>query len=450
MLGFAQGAGLTLVSNWVDVDMYEPRRRPFTLMLAIACCGLMSCGLPGGAATAGAQERSRDATRVAVTEDLRPTKTDDAPAAQKAPRKRDEAGYAGGSRTAARNPSSKSEQSIVALVNDEPITGYEVRQRTEMLSGGAVAEYVKKNAQDRWKRVMSSSGIQDEFKAFASKRNPRTKEELQALQKQFVAAKRDAMMAQLQSEARSKTGGKANKEALDELIDEKLKLQEAKRVGATVDETEIDRVIQSIAERNKLSMEQLKQSLGGSLEPMRLRIRSTLSWNDVIRRKFGQQISIASRDVDKYISSAGAGEDSVELQVQRVRIALPGKLDQAGVAERVSQAEEIRGKFTDCKSTAKVVAGIAGARVDDLGRRRAAAFPEPTRSLLLSAQDNEMLPPAVSEDGVDLYAVCSRDVVKAEETQRSQAEGELKQKEFELLSKRHLKDLRQDAHIEYR
>lgn len=56
----------------------------------------------------------------------------------------------------------------------------------------------------------------------------------------------------------------------------------------------------------------------------------------------------------------------------------------------------------------------------------------------------------MTEDGIDMFAVCGRDVVKAEEARRTQAEGELKQKEFDLLAKRHLKDLRQDAHIEYR
>jgi peptidyl-prolyl cis-trans isomerase SurA len=46
--------------------------------------------------------------------------------------------------------------------------------------------------------------------------------------------------------------------------------------------------------------------------------------------------------------------------------------------------------------------------------------------------------------------VCGRDAVKTDEDKRTQAEGELKQKEFEVMAKRYLKDLREDAHIEYR
>jgi len=46
--------------------------------------------------------------------------------------------------------------------------------------------------------------------------------------------------------------------------------------------------------------------------------------------------------------------------------------------------------------------------------------------------------------------VCSRKIIKAEDAKRQTAESELRQKEFEVLSKKHLKDLRQDAHIEFR
>lgn len=362
-----------------------------------------------------------------------------------------QAGGAAAKERAGTKPSTRSEQSIVALVNDEPITGYEVRQRTEMLSGGAAAEYVRKNAEGRWKAMMSSKDIQTQFQEFAKKRKPRSKEELQAIQKEFVMQKRNAMMAQLQAEGSRQASSKVSKTALDELIDEKLKMQEAKRVGAVASEDEIDSVIKGIAERNKMSVDQLTKSLGGSLEPMKQRVRSTLAWNEVIRRKFGQQIAVATKDVEKFIAAApNTGEDEVELLVQRVRVNMPAKLNDGEIAQRVSQAEGIRAKFTDCKTTSGVVAGAAGVRVDDLGKRRPSSFQEPTRSLLLNARDNEMLPPTIGDGGVDLFAVCGRNVIKAADQKRTQAEGELKQKEFELLSKKHLKDLRQDASIEYR
>jgi peptidyl-prolyl cis-trans isomerase SurA len=191
--------------------------------------------------------------------------------------------------------------------------------------------------------------------------------------------------------------------------------------------------------------------LGGGVDAMKSRIRSTLSWNDVVRRRFGAQIAIASKDVDKLVAtSSTAAQDDVELHVQRIRIALPAKMDQAAIAQRMRDAENIKAKFTGCKSTASIAGGVAGAQFEELGKRRPSAFQEPTRTLLLNAKDGEMLPPLAGEGNIELWAVCDREVLKADEQKRTQAEGELKQKEFELLAQRHLKDLRQDAHIEYR
>ncbi|MGL4395415.1 MAG: peptidylprolyl isomerase [Hyphomicrobium sp.] len=354
-------------------------------------------------------------------------------------------------RTAARSGGTGGEQAIIALVNDEPVTGFEVQQRAVMLGGGSI----QTKAQENFKALIKSPKTSEKLKAILAeviKANPgKSKDELLGIfegrKKQFAMS----LQKQAVDSARSSALPGVRKTALEEIIDEKLKMQEAKRLGAIVGEDEVDKVIDGIAERNKMSKDQLAGQLGGSLEPMKLRVRSTLSWNEVIRRKFGQQISIATKDVDKFVASAqGAGEDQVELQVQRIRLAIPVKVEQAAIAQRVADAETIRGRFKDCRSTQQIISGVAGAKFDELGKRRPAAFPEPTRTMLLNAQDNEMLPPSVGEGGVELFAVCGRNVVKAEIQQRSQAEGELKQKEFELMAKKHLKDLRQDAHIEYR
>ena len=61
-----------------------------------------------------------------------------------------------------------------------------------------------------------------------------------------------------------------------------------------------------------------------------------------------------------------------------------------------------------------------------------------------------MLPPATAAGGIEVYAVCGRRPIKADEKQREKAQEELAQKEFEIVAKRHLRDLRQDAHIEFR
>ncbi len=85
-----------------------------------------------------------------------------------------------------------------------------------------------------------------------------------------------------------------------------------------------------------------------------------------------------------------------------------------------------------------------------MGKKKSSTIPEPTRTLLLNASDGEMLPPTVGDGAVELYVVCGRDSVQTALEKRTAAENQLKQKEFEVMAQRYLKDLREDAHIEYR
>lgn len=350
--------------------------------------------------------------------------------------------------------SSGSGQSIVVLVNDEPITGYEIEQRQHFMALGA---NIHGRAEQRFKDLIKSESTSNRLKAILKEtidgNKGKTRDQIIALfeerKKQFALS----LQKQAVESARQGVLPGLRKNALEELIDERLKLQEAKRLNLVAGDDEVNRIIKGMAERNKVSEQQFAdqmRSQGADISTLKARFRATLSWNEVIRRKFGHQVAITESDVDRFVASAASGEDEVDLQVQRITLAVPAKLDQKLMAERLAEADRLRGKFAGCPSTAKLATEVSGATFEDLGTRKPASIPEPTRSFLLSAKDGEMLPPSVGQGGIELWAVCGRQTTKSDDKKRSAAQEELRQREFELLAKRHLKDLRQDAHIEYR
>lgn len=343
--------------------------------------------------------------------------------------------------------------SIAVLVNDEPITGYEIEQRQRIMGLGA---NIGEKAQANFKRMLQDPSTSERLKGILGeiiKANPgKSREQILAMfeerKKQFAIS----MQKQAVESARSSVLPTLKKAALEELIEERLKLQEAKRLGVLASDEDVSRIVRSLAEKNKVTEAQFAQHLAGmgaDIESMRQRFRAMLSWNDVIRRKFGHQIAITERDIDRLVSQGPAGEEQVELQVQRITLALDDKINQKLAAQRMADAEAMRGKFKDCKSMAQLAGSVINARFDDLGARRPGSLTEPTRSLLLNAKDGEMVPPTYGPGGVELYAVCGRQVVKADEQKRTAAQEELRQKEFELHAKSHLQNLKQDALICY-
>lgn len=343
---------------------------------------------------------------------------------------------------------------IAVLVNDEPITGYEIDQRQRFMG---LSANLGEKAQANFKRMLQDPQTADRLKAILGeiiKANPgKTKEQIIAIfeerKKQFAIS----LQKQAVENARASVLPGLRKTALDELVDERLKLQEAKKMNVLASDEDVARIVRSIAEKNKMTEAQFAQHLSGmgaDIEAMRARFRATLSWNEVIKRKFGHQIAISERDVERMVSQGPAVDDQLEMQVQRITLPISGKLAQKLVDQRVAEAEGIRQKFKDCNSMAALAAGVTGAKFENLGTRKAGTISEPTRSFLVNAKDGEMVPPTVGQGGVELYAVCGRQTVKADEQKRTAALEELRQKEFELFAKRHLRILRDDASITYR
>ena len=244
----------------------------------------------------------------------------------------------------------------------------------------------------------------------------------------------------------------ARKQALDEIIDERLKMQEAKRLSIVAADEEVERVISGMAERNKMTVPQFSEhmiKMGASIGVMRERIRASLSWSDVIRRKFGPQITVANRDVDRMVASVrGTGRRGVahpppivQRPPARIRSVSPSASTMPSSCAASSPAarrwRRWRAAFPAPASTTSAIAARA-------------ACPNRPAASCSRAHDDELLPATIGENGVELWAVCGRKLVKAADSKRETAQNELRQKEFEIVSKKHLKDLRTDAHIEYR
>lgn len=328
---------------------------------------------------------------------------------------------------------------IKVLVNDEPISQCDIEQRSNLTLMSSP------DVQRRFRAKMKAPNIQERFRAFAIKRNPRSRAEVKALQKVFVRSLR----SQAQREARRGVG----KKALKELIDERIKLQAGKRLGITVTKARLDNIITDIAKRNKRTVKQFAKMLGQQnvkLREFKRRLKANLVWRGVVRRKFGRQIRVGNLEVDRLVAGNSNGDKQTEVKLQRVSVALPGKLNEAKRAATYSKADEIRRRSRNCKSTAALAKRLPGARVDVLGRKRVDTLVEPTRSYLMNAKVGQMTPPVPTSSGFEMYVLCDKRVVKGDSKTRAKVTSDLRQKEFQRLAKRHLRDLKQDAFIEYR
>ncbi|MDX2289596.1 MAG: SurA N-terminal domain-containing protein [Hyphomicrobiaceae bacterium] len=355
---------------------------------------------------------------------------------------------------AARPKSPARSTGIAILVNDEPITNFEIDQRQRLL--GLSASDIQEKAKSSFQNLVKAESTSEKLKAILKKtideNRGKSREDILAIFEKRKMAFAQTLREQAVASARAAVLPGLRKQAIDELIEERLKLQEAKRLNVLAGDDEIKKVIEGMAERNKMNEAQFGEhmkKLGADIGTMRTRFRASLSWTNVIRRQFGHQISISDRDLDRAVAGISA-EDQTELDVQRITLAVSTDLGQQEIAKRLAEASDLRGRFTSCKETSTLARTVGGARFEVLGPTAASRIAEPTRTMLLNAKDGEMLPASVGGTGVELWVLCGRKAIAAADAKRDEAAKELRQREFEVLAKRHLKDLREDAHIEYR
>jgi peptidyl-prolyl cis-trans isomerase SurA len=348
----------------------------------------------------------------------------------------------------------KGAQAIVVLVNDEPITGYEIEQRAALIAvtSGGVGD-LKAKAEARWQQIIKDPRVNAHLQQLLEAKHVQTQAEAKAVQAEYAKTLQHDMIEQLKREANAARLPQLRKEALEELIEERLKIQEAKKLGVDIPDDDIKRIIKGLADQNKMTEAQFVdhlKSMGIDIATMRERYRGQFAWRDVIRRKFGSQVTINDRDIDRLITSAASqsGEDTVELQVQKITLAAGA--DQAALARRYTEAEALQRQYSGCKTMAGLAKNASEAKFEEGKFVKPSSIAEPTRSMLLVAKDGDILPPTTVAGGVELYAVCSRRVVNGDAKQREKAQGELQQREFEIYAKRYLRNLRQDANIEYR
>ncbi len=350
--------------------------------------------------------------------------------------------------------SSRRKHSVAILVNDEPITNHEIDQRARLLSlSGNLGKRVQANFKALIKRKSTNQRLRAILNETIAANPGKSRDAVLAIFEKRKTAYARQLQQQAMRSARSQMIPRFRQAAKKELIEERLKMQEAKRFKASASQSMVDNAIGNIAKRNKVSTKQFLANIGRSgvgKATFSDKIRAQLSWANVVRRKFSRSVAFNMKDIDRELGSSRSSA-AAALKLQKISLRLPsGGLNQSVMAARLRDAEVLQRKFSGCRQTKALAGTVQNAVFQDLGSVKPSTIAEPTRSMLLQAKDGQMLPPVISGRGVDLYAVCGRDAAGGKQDARNTARAKLRQREFEVRGRRHLADLKRDAHIEYR
>jgi peptidyl-prolyl cis-trans isomerase SurA len=151
-----------------------------------------------------------------------------------------------------------------------------------------------------------------------------------------------------------------------------------------------------------------------------------------------------------YLRERQAGGSAVLISLKQAAIALPADAPQDQVDAARAKLEALRGQLHGCDSFEAIAGKVDGVLAGDLGEAEAKDLAPAFRDAALALPVGEISEPIRSDQGLHLLAVCNKRSNTAQGLDHDQIENRLMGEQLQMINKREIRDLRNSASIELR
>jgi peptidyl-prolyl cis-trans isomerase SurA len=247
----------------------------------------------------------------------------------------------------------------------------------------------------------------------------------------------------------------SRQEVVQELIDDRIKIAKAKVYGMEVSDTEVDSTFATMAQRQHMTTQQFSQVLersGIMPQTVKARVRAQLTWNQLVRAKFGSTLEVSDADVTKALIETKESDTGVGYiyTLYPVVVLAPRGSAETLLRAKLQEADGLRQRFTSCDTGLRIARSMRDIAVREPVTRSSSDLPEQFRNLLASIELGHLTQPEPTDQGLQMFAVCNKRQTTADTPAKRQAKEQIFNKRFEVESKRFLDEIRKQAMIEYK
>jgi peptidyl-prolyl cis-trans isomerase SurA len=241
---------------------------------------------------------------------------------------------------------------------------------------------------------------------------------------------------------------------IEELIDEKLKVQVGDRYKLEISDGDVDNAYANMAKRMRLTAEQLTGALnhaGVDARTLKARIRADIAWQQIVRGKFSSSLQIRDKDVNAKLASANKDEKKevgYEYVLRPVLLIVPPGSAEPVIDARKREAEALRVRFESCESGLKFASALRDVAVRDQIIKSSADLPPAMRKILDDVAVGKLTSPDVTPQGIQMFALCAKRENQVDSAATKEARDEMFAEQFKAKSKRYLEELRRGSMIE--
>jgi peptidyl-prolyl cis-trans isomerase SurA len=248
----------------------------------------------------------------------------------------------------------------------------------------------------------------------------------------------------------------ARQDVINELIDEKVKIREAKKFGVDPTSSDIEQSYAAMSARMRVTPEQLSKSLesqGIRPDTLKSRIKADMVWGSLVRGRYKESLQVGEKDVAEVVKSEGdeaQQTEAFEYRMQPIVLIVPRGSPAAAIEARQKEAEALRGRVQSCDDANALFKSMQNAAIRESVTKTSADIPPVLRELLDKTPIGHLTPPEVTKQGVEMVALCSRKPTTIDTPKKKEIRDKMFAQKYEAKSKSYLQEVRRAAMIECR
>lgn len=187
-------------------------------------------------------------------------------------------------------------------------------------------------------------------------------------------------------------------------------------------------------------------------DTLRSRLKADMVWNAIVRGRFKQSLQVGDKEVDNAVQADGGegNTEAFEYQLRPFVLIVPRGAESSIMEARRKEADALRERIQTCDEASTVFRSTQNATIRDIVTKTSADIPPSLRDLLDKTPVGHLTPPEVTRQGVEMVALCSRKATKVDTPKKREVRDKMFAARFEAKSKAYLQEIRKAAMIEYR
>jgi peptidyl-prolyl cis-trans isomerase SurA len=187
-------------------------------------------------------------------------------------------------------------------------------------------------------------------------------------------------------------------------------------------------------------------------ETLKQRMKAEMVWGSLVRGRFKESLQVGEKEVVTAVEGTEekAETEGFEYKMQPIVLIVPRGSAQSAMDIRRKEAEALRNRVQSCEDANAIFKSMQNAAIRETVTKTSADLPVALRELLDKTPIGHLTEPEVTKQGIEMVALCARKPTKVDTPKKKEIRDKMYVEKFEAKSKAYLQEVRKASMIEYR